>query len=75
MRVLLFEQIIVFLHKHDEKYLVKSCENAKFPIIKTQNAIVRSNAANLRSFFLIVQTDDTPQMLELISKNEDECHE
>jgi hypothetical protein len=74
LRVLLFEQVIVFLHKHDGKYLLKSCENAKFPIIKTQNAIVRSNAANCRSFFLIVQTDDAPQMLELISKNENECH-
>lgn len=73
MRVLLFEQIIVFLHKHDDKYLLKSCENAKFPIIKTQNVIVRSNAANSRSFYLIVQTDDASQMLELISKNEDEC--
>lgn len=73
MRVLLFEQIIVLLHKHDDKYLLKSCEGAKFPIMKTQNVMVRPNASNSREFFLILHTDDAPILLEMISKNEDEC--
>lgn len=73
LRVLLFEKILVLLHKCDDKYILRACDNMKIPIIKLHHVLVRSNAANIRSFFVIIQNDHISQMLELISSNEAEC--
>lgn len=73
LRVLLFEKVIVLLHKIDDKYLLRQADYVKVPVIKLHEAIVRPNAANNRSFFLILQNEDISQMIELISTSEDEC--
>ena len=73
LRVLLFENILVLLHKFDDKFLLRACTNMKIPIIKLHHAIVRSNAVENRSFFLIIQNKEVSQMLELISSSESEC--
>lgn len=73
LRVLLFENLLVLLHKFDDKYLLRSCENLRIPVIKLYSAIIRSNAADNRSFFLIIQDEQISQMIELISTNENDC--
>lgn len=73
LRVLLFEKIIVFLHKQDDKYFLKSCESMKLPIVKLHRTIVRPNAIDCKSFFLISQTDNDSQMLEINTFTETEC--
>lgn len=70
MRVLLFEQILVLLFKQDDKYFLKTFENLKTPIMKINQVIVRSNAVDPKSFYLIYQTDRNSQMIELIASNE-----
>lgn len=69
MRVLLFEKILVLLYKYEERFILKSCDVMKFPIMKVHSIIIRSNAANNKSFFLIYQNDAHSQMLELIAVN------
>lgn len=73
IRVLLFEKIIVFLHKQDDKYILKPFDNVKLPIVKLYCTIIRANAIDNKSFFLISQTNHDSQMLELIATNEAEC--
>jgi hypothetical protein len=73
LRILLFEKMIVILHKHEDRYFMKPFDNMKLPIVKLYRTIIRSNAIDNKSFFLISQTDRDSQMLELIAMNEAEC--
>ena len=73
LRVLLFEKFLVFLHKQDDKYFLRSYENMKLPIVKLHTTIVRSNAIDNKSFFLISQANNDSQMLELNLFTEAEC--
>jgi len=75
LRVLLFEKIIVFLHKQEDKYILKPFDNMKIPIVKLYRTIIRSNATDNKSFFLISQTDHDSQMLELITFSEAESQQ
>lgn len=80
LRVLLFENMIVLLQKQDDKYLMKSFANPTgigdnvmvSPITKICNTIVRLNAVYNRAFFLINQTDQNSQMLELTAMTQQE---
>ncbi|XP_070505008.1 rho guanine nucleotide exchange factor 12-like isoform X1 [Chironomus tepperi] len=80
LRVLLFENMIVLLQKQDDKYLMKSFANPTgigdnvmvSPITKICNTIVRLNAVDNRAFFLINQSDQNSQMLELTAPTQHE---
>lgn len=65
LRVLLFEKYLVFLHKQEDKYFLRSWDSMKFPIVKLHTTIIRSNATDKRSFFLISEGNKDSQMLEL----------
>ncbi|XP_070503861.1 rho guanine nucleotide exchange factor 12-like [Chironomus tepperi] len=73
LRLLLFENMVVILHKQEDKYILKPFDNMKLPIVKLYRTIIRSNAIDNKSFFLISQTDHDSQMLELIAMSEAEC--
>jgi hypothetical protein len=73
MRLLLFDKILILLHKNEERYALKPCDAVKFPVMKTHTIIVRSNAADNKSFFLICQNEANSQMVELIALNEAEA--
>lgn len=73
LRVLLFDKILVLLRKHEDRFVLKHCENLKYPVMKMHNIIVRSNAADNKSFFLICQNEANSQMVELIAANEAEA--
>jgi hypothetical protein len=73
LRVLLFEKVLVLLRKYEDRFVLKSCDNLKFPVMKMHSIIVRSNAADNKSFFLICQNDENSQMVELIALNEEEA--
>ncbi|KAG5673632.1 hypothetical protein PVAND_003661 [Polypedilum vanderplanki] len=73
IRVLLFDKLLVFLHKTEDRYILKFSENLKYPVMKIHNIIVRSNATDNKSFYLIFQDDANSQMIELIVKSEVEA--
>lgn len=72
--------MIVLLQKTDEKYIMKSFANPTglgdntmvSPITKICNTIVRLNAVDNRAFFLINQSDQNSQMLELTAPSQSE---
>lgn len=72
--------MIVLLQKQDDKYLMKSFANPTgigdnvmvSPITKICNTIVRLNAVDNRAFFLINQSDQNSQMLELTAPTQQE---
>jgi hypothetical protein len=80
LRVLLFENMIVLLQKQDDKYVMKSFANPSgigdnvmvSPITKICNTIVRLNAVDKRAFYLINQSDQNSQMLELTAPSQSE---
>jgi len=81
---LLFENMMVLLHKQDDKYLLKyhsspgsgsgeskSIEGRFNPITRVNLILVRQSAVDKNTFFLI--NTNVSQMLELSAPSSSEC--
>ncbi|XP_067017115.1 rho guanine nucleotide exchange factor 28-like isoform X1 [Acropora muricata] len=70
-RVLVMEDMLVFLQEKDQKYSLLSLDQ-KAPVIRLKNLMVREVAIDPRAIFLVSTSQEGPEMYEIVCESPEE---
>ncbi|XP_068734073.1 rho guanine nucleotide exchange factor 28-like isoform X3 [Montipora capricornis] len=70
-RVLIMEDMLVFLQEKDQKYSLLSLDQ-KAPVIRLKNLMVREVAIDRRAIFLVSTSQQGPEMYEIVCDSPEE---
>ncbi|KAK0168905.1 hypothetical protein PV327_002662 [Microctonus hyperodae] len=81
LHVVLLDNVILLLHRQDEKYLLKfmnisqvnSSNELLSPIVKVSKVLVRNNAVDKNSLFLVNTSQKGAQIYDLVASSSAEC--